>query len=462
MDSRSALVISATRGAVIAVAAAVAFALTPVGSASASYTLTTLHGFCAKTACADGSQSESSVVTDSAGNLYGATVNGGVYGSGTIFELAFDGTRYSYKVLYSFCSQSAGSVSCTDGAFPYSNLILDTSGNLYGTTEGGGGAEGQTQAGTVFKLVPNADHTKWTYKEIYDFCVSSNCSDGSSPFAGLTYAGQASGALYNGTSALFGTTTYGGAHNSGTTYKLVLVQGPVKRKEQVLHDFCGSTNCPDGAVPFGLVADAKANLFGVTQYGGGSDAQSINSGVLYELVRKNSYTERVLHTFCSQAFCADGSSPIAAPAFDSRSRLIGTTYSGGQAHGLVYRLSPRTAQFTVLYDFCSESGCADGEEPHAGVMLDANDNVFGTTAYGGSGANCTYQRACGTVWRLHNGKLTVLYSFCSKANCGDGTYPYGDYSGLVRDASGDLFGTTSYWGPNGDGSQGGTVFELTP
>jgi uncharacterized repeat protein (TIGR03803 family) len=221
----------------------------------------------------------------------------------------------------------------------------------------------------------------------------------------------------------------------------------------VLHDFCGSGGCPDGSVAHGITADANGNLFGVTEYGGNPQ-----NGVLYRLVRKKSYAEQVLYSFCQLSSCADGASPVAAPAFDSRGRVIGTTYGGGHGHGVVYRYDPGSSQFSVLHDFCVVA-CTDGDQPQAGVVLDLNGNIYGTTVFGG--ANCADQipHGCGVAWRLHGSKFAVLHSFCDKKNCADGGRPYG---GVILDASGDLFGTTSFGGPYVSFMTAGTVFKLSP
>jgi hypothetical protein len=136
--------------------------LTPVskGKLAGTYTRKILHSF---TAAKTGYYPESGVTLDSSGNIYGTTMTGGKYGAlcvnsndtdvscGTIFELAKTATSYTFKVLWSF--------DYTDGGLPFANPILDNSGNLYGTTSGGGSA---TNGGTFFKLNPSGTATTTT------------------------------------------------------------------------------------------------------------------------------------------------------------------------------------------------------------------------------------------------------------------------------------------------------------
>lgn len=120
------------------------------------------------------------------------------------------------SVLYNFCSQ--GGVYCTDGNQPFAGLIADSSGNLYGTTKGGGSTNGSDcnvgycGYGTVFKLAPSG--SSYTKIVLYNFCSQSDCTDGANPFAGLIV--DAAGNLY-------GTTNHGGANGGGTVFKLAPV-----------------------------------------------------------------------------------------------------------------------------------------------------------------------------------------------------------------------------------------------
>jgi uncharacterized repeat protein (TIGR03803 family) len=223
-----------------------------------------------------------------------------------------------------------------------------------------------------------------------------------------------------------------------------------------LHSF---TNSPDGANPgatsAGLVLSTQGNIYGTTNRGG-----THGSGTIFEI--NASGNESVLYSFCSLADCADGAYPQGALVFDSEGNLYGTTSAGGPSSGgTVFELNTKN-ELAVLYAFCSKPGCADGESPTGSLTLDAQNNLYGTTEYGGSYTPNGAASAAGTVFKLDaSGNETVLYSFCSQPSCADGAYPQG---GLVMDSYGNLYGTTPYGGDisYGEGTiRGyGTVFKI--
>jgi uncharacterized repeat protein (TIGR03803 family) len=404
-------------------------------------TETVLYSFCAQDNCIDGESPYAGLVLDQKGNLYGTTVSGGAHddcgesntGCGVVFKLTPEGKE---TVLYNFCAQS----NCTDGANPYAALAFDQKGNLYGTTEYGGN-HGQ---GVVFKLTPEGH-----YAVLHSFCAHVDCTDGFDPSAGLTVDQKGN---------LYGTTAYGGAHGGGVVFKLT-----PDGKYTVLHSFCQQGYpCTDGTAPRGgLVLDQNGNLYGTTLLGGGvigycSDV-GYGCGVVFKLTPRGKAT--VLYSFCTQSNCTDGASPYAELVLDQKGNLYGTTgYGGanctpGYGCGVVFKLTPKGKE-TVLYSFCAQTDCTDGNGPHAGVVFDQNGNLYGTTADGGI-TTCNDYVGCGVVFKLTpKGKETVLYSFCPQNNCTDGAYPS---AGLVLDQKGDLYGTT-YDG----GAYGGVVFKLTP
>ena len=173
--------------------------------------------------------------------------------------------------------------------------------------------------------------------------------------------------------------------------------------------------------------------------------------------------EKVLYAFCSQQYCTDGDFPQAS-LIDVKGTLYGTTVYGGRnddcrgyACDTVFALDPNTGAEKVLYSFCSLQNCADGSEPFA-RLIDVNGTLYGTTYEGGTSGTCPY--GCGTVFSLDpkTGAEKVVYSFCSQPNCTDGADPY--YAGLI-DVKGTLYGTTI---SGGDGAtyQDGTVFAIDP
>lgn len=386
---------------------------------------------------------------------------------------------YAESVLYGFsgfCAQPG----CTNGTSPEAGLIEDASGNFYGTTSAGGAS---MLFGTVFKLTPNGDGG-YSESVLYNFCTQggTSCTDGAKPEAGLIE--DASGNLY-------GTTTNGGTNYSsncyngscGTVFKLT-PNGDGSYGETVLYSFCaqGGASCTDGANPLaGLIEDASGNLYGTTWHGGATVANgnsTTTGGTVFKLTPNGdgSYSESVLYTFCSQSGCADGQWPSSGLIEDASGNLYGTTSNGGVISsycgsigcGTVFNLAPNgdgSYSESVLYSFCSQSGCTDGEDPGGGLMEDASHNLYGTTTYGGitiSGGTGT--STGGTVFRLApNGdgsySESVLYSFCAQTGCTDG---YDPWASLIEDASGNLYGTTYEGGGNDENGDGGTVFELTP
>ena len=162
--------------------------------------------------------------------------------------------------------------------------------------------------------------------------------------------------------------------------------------ETVLYSFCPLSHCPDGSFPSGLVMDAAGNLYGTTQEGGISPFVGGGAGVVFKLAPNGTYTVR--YSFCPQNGCADGSHPGAGLIIDGAGNLYGTTYQGRtNNNGVVFQLAP-DGTYTVLYNFCQQSNCADGANPLAGLVMDAAGNLYGTTYQGGtSGHNA------GTVFR---------------------------------------------------------------
>ena len=217
------------------------------------------------------------------------------------------------KVLHSFCYDSS---TCFDAAYPYAGLILDSDGNLYGTTTNGGSYDG----GAVFELSPGP-LGKWREKLLHSF---GNGKDGYIPFAGLVF--DSSGNLYS---------TTGGrvkGESSGTVFELS-PNSDGKWTERVLHSFNGN----DGANPAaGLILVTGGNLYGTTQNGG-----TYSDGTVFELSpgTNGKWTERVLHSFSNNG--KDGTNPEGGVIVDSSGNLYGTTRSGG-AHGsgTVFEITP--------------------------------------------------------------------------------------------------------------------------
>jgi uncharacterized repeat protein (TIGR03803 family) len=369
---------------------------TPIAWAQTTYSV--LHSFTGGT---DGGYPISGLVRDASGTLYGATSIGGAAGQGTVFKVDATGQE---TVLYSFQL-------VPDGENPESSLVLDNAGNLYGTTVGGG----TFSAGSVFKIDATGAESV-----LYSFTGG---ADGGYPVAGL---------LRDGSGNLYGTTSGGGDTSIFKSGYGVVFKLNARGKESVLYTF---TDGADGGFPMTtLVRDAENNLYGTTYQGG-----TYQGGTVFKLDPIGK--ETALYSFVQ-------SSPNAV-ILNAAGELFGTTNLGGNTTecfnlgcGTVFRLSSTGTSETALYNF---SGQSDGSRPFAGVIADSIGNLYGTSWKGG-----TY--GFGTVFKLDRHLTeTVLYSF---SGASDGAYPM---AGLVRDAAGNLYGTTEQGGASGQG----TVFELT-
>jgi len=252
----------------------------------------------------DGANPYSELVSDGKGNLYGTTQGGGTHGYGTVFKITTSGQE---SVLYSFAGAGAG-----DGAYPYSGLVFDKDGNLYGTTAEGGTHSG----GAVFEVTPGGKE-----RTLYSFACG---SDGCNPYAHLAY---------DGNTAFYGTTYTGGTNNYGTVFKITR-----SGKEKVLYRFQGGN---DGENPYGGVTfDSKGDLYGTTRYGGNQGFQN-NGGIVFEVTKSGK--ETILHHFSGNAQNEDydGINPVAGFCYDGQGHMFGTTVEGGSSDngGTVFELT---------------------------------------------------------------------------------------------------------------------------
>jgi uncharacterized repeat protein (TIGR03803 family) len=152
-------------------------------------------------------------------------------------------------------------------------------------------------------------------------------------------------------------------------------------------------------------------------------------------------TFTVLYDFCSEPGCLDGKHPSPALVQGTDGNLYGCGYSGGlYGGGNAFKLTP-DGQMTIFYNFCSESQCADGKNPYGDFTLAPDGNFYGTTWFGGL-------KNAGVAFKLTpGGQMTTLYTFCSQSGCHDGTAPEG---ALLMDAEQNLYGTTWAGGAHGD------------
>jgi T5SS/PEP-CTERM-associated repeat protein/uncharacterized repeat protein (TIGR03803 family) len=354
---------------------------------------------------------EAGLIIDSAGDLFGTTFLGGASGDGAVFELQASGTGgYAYRTLLSF---NGG-----NGTNPAASLLAVGT-TLFGTTSDELGSGN----GTVFSLVKSGG----TYTP--STLVSFTGANGGSPTAGL---------LADVSGDLFGTSSSGGANGDGTVFELV--RNGTGYTLTTLVNFAGGNGANPSA---GLIADAAGNLYGTTTAGGAD-----GDGIVFEIAKTGSGfagTPVTLYSFSGP----DGSGPSAGLVVDTAGDLFGTT-SGGGANGLgaVFELTPTGSggyRETTLASFTG----SDGSDPAAGLIIDSVGNLFGTTGTGGVNDD-------GTAFEIakNNGVYASTPKTLVSFNGSDGANPFG---GLVADASGNLFGTTGNAGANGVG----TLFELT-
>lgn len=211
-----------------------------------------------------------------------------------------------------------------------------------------------------------------------------------------------------------------------------------------------SFNGADGANPeYGaLIQGHDGNFYGTTSAGGAN-----GDGAIFMAAPG---TLTLVYSFCAKANCGDGKSPYGGLMLGTDGNFYGTTQSGGaNGYGTIFKYVPGVG-LTTLYNFCAKSGCTDGANPVAGLIQAANGNFYGTTEYGGANDMCG-AAGCGTVFKItKKGKLTTLYSFCSKSDCSDGELPTG---ALIQGKDKKFYGTT-FTGTDAIGSFG-TIFKIT-
>jgi uncharacterized repeat protein (TIGR03803 family) len=345
------------------------FELSPNGSGG--WTRKTLHNF--PTNGSDGYDPEAKLILDAAGNLYGTTLNGGSRHYGTVYELMPQGNgKWTEKILHTFSNDG------TDGKYPWAGLVFDAAGNLYGTTfEGGTFTVCPGGCGVVFELSPS-ENGKWTENILLDFgsgytnayspdlgsliidsagnlygtsggggTYGSGTAFELSPAAGGSwtettlhnFGGAGDGAFPQGGLAfdasgnLYGTTSAGGAYGFGTAFQLTPAGGG-NWTETIMHSFDQETG--DGTLPrANVIVDSAGNVYGTTLEGGASDI-----GMVFELSPGigGSWTETVLHSFQDNGL--DGETPGPSLTFDSSGNLYGTTYDGGvKKGGTVFKIA---------------------------------------------------------------------------------------------------------------------------
>jgi len=314
----------------------------------------------------------------------------------------------------------------TNGSFPIANLIQGSDGNFYGTTFG----NGIDVYGTVFQITPSG-----TLTTLYNFCSQTGCTDGKYP----------GGTLVEGNDGNFyGVTEGGGSTDRGTVFAITPAGALT-----TLYSFCAQA-CTDGSHPFGGLSLADdGNFYGTTNDGGtGGCGDGGGCGTVFKLAP----TGQMIWVFSFSG--NDGLNPESSLLQGTDGNLYGTTYEGGvNGFGTVFEITTG-GTLTTLYNFCPQSGCADGSGPISALVEGTDGNFYGTTGSGGASSNCS--GGCGTVFQITEaGTLTTLHSF----DLSDGSEPVG----LVQASDGNFYGAALLGGTSSNCSGGcGTVFELTP
>ena len=323
--------------------------LSPVGAWAG--TLNTIYNFVATT----GTGPRSGIVFDKSGNIYGTTYYNGANGYGTIYELTpptAEKQAWTETTIYNFDATTGN---------PVSGVVLDKSGNIYGTTSGTNGVPG-----IVFELTPpTAGKQAWTETTLFSF----NGTNGQTPDGGVVF--DSSGNLY-------GTTYIGGSHNNGIVYKLAPpAAGKKVWTETVLLNFDGT----NGQNPYGgVVFDSSGKLYGTTYYGG-----SGNFGVIYQLTPpaagKKAWTNTTIFNFKD----TPEEYPYSGVVIASSGQLYGTISAGSGGNGSFYLLTPPAAgkkMWTKTVPVVFNG--MNGSTPLGGIVFDKAGNLYGTTSGGGS------------------------------------------------------------------------------
>lgn len=376
----------------------------------------------------DGGVPIGALAVDRLGNLYGTARIGGIMpegcgtGCGTAFEMTRNNSHYIFNVIHQFGEGN-------DGVAPYAGVVI-AGGSLYGTTVNGGGLG----IGTVYALELPATLCKtilcfWRESVLHSFQGSPN--DGFNPVSTPNF--DRNGNLY-------GTTLYGGIDNEGgTVYELV--RSGNEWKETLLHAFIGGD---DGALPAGgLIFDMAGNLYGTTA-GGGNGA----GGTVFELTPLNGdWSESILYSFNPNN--GYGREPECTLVMDQAGNLYGTT-SGGGANGTIFELTPSKGAWSISLLYGAPNFSAQ-----AGLTTDGAGNFYGVSSSGSAGGNAVGN---GFVFKLTSSHgvwtLTDLHDFSGS----DGAEPLG---AVVLDANGNLYGTTAGGGQESCAGGCGVVWEIT-
>jgi uncharacterized repeat protein (TIGR03803 family) len=399
---------------------------------SAAQTERVIHSF---NGSGDGSIPYQGVIVDSRGALYTAPVAGGSYGYGTVVQLVppSGAGPWTENILYSFSNGS-------DGGNPLTNVVMDSSGALYGATEVGGALT----CGTFYQLVPPAGGTgEWTETTLHDMACSGNGYSGVPLFI---VRDPSTGVIYGGVQV-------GGPYGGGWIYEMAPPSGGSGWTYTVIHDFTDNPSAPgyvNGCTPFGLIVAPAGRLYGV------NDGCGAGSGTVFRLAPSSSggWNFTLIYSFSG----SDGDYPTDL-LLGSGGVLYGAGGGGLYGQGVTYSLTPPAGggswTETILHNFAATG---DGNVPGP-LMPGPGGILYGATSGGGvNETSCSAYPGCGTVYRLTPGSggvwtEDILYEFSPTG--GDASNPN---MGPLVEHGGNLFGVTYYGGATGNGA----VYEVHP
>ncbi len=443
--------------ALVMVLCAMSMSANGANEGAAAPPLTTLYNF---PGAPGGAYPEGGVVMGASNSLFGTTYAGGA-GWGTVYELTLSGSTWTETTIYTFLGSGG------DGANPQGSLLVGANNILYGTTYNGG----TYGLGTVYQLVPPSQPGgNWTESVVYSF---KGAPDGQGPQAGLILnsAGNLYGTTAFGGTGACGTTGCGtvfqlkpngsGGWNENVVYSFL--GGCVTPTG-------GPTCATDGAEPLTELYLSKSGVFYGTTYAGGSTTASEDAGfgVVFQLSPGSTWKETVLYAFTG---LTDGANPWSKLTGGPNSSLIGSTFLGGSPKGCklsgfvvgcgtIYQLSPPAStglpwKFSLIYTFTGSA--ADGAHPYGDMAF--SGTLYGTTYAGGSAVNTCFPSSysgCGTIFQIKppaTGSTTWTKSNLHAFGNGDGGGP----NGLIHATTGALYGSTFIGGV----TPGlGTVFEI--
>jgi uncharacterized repeat protein (TIGR03803 family) len=319
------------------------------------------------------------------------------------------------------------------GANPGSPLTQGLDGNFYGTA----GNYGVYGAGAFIKVTPSG-----TLSYLYEFCLDNilNCPDGAYP----------SGAVALGVDGdLYGTTAGNLEAGIGSIYKIT----PAGSLTTLTNFNSCTANVCSASPRYGVTLARTGDFYGPSLAGPNSPAAF--DDLIFAISSSGKFNNVLI--VCPDQICPVDAGPSGTLLQASDGDLVGPGPGGANGWGAIYKITPSGTP-TVIYSFCDNSTCHDGEGANSPLANNIAGDFFGTNTYGGAGANCTLSQGCGTAFKVTpggGGALIKLHDFCSAPGCADGSTP----NALIQALDGNFYGTTS-GGGNSEGD--GTVFKLSP